>query len=125
MDKNNFRLIFVMKRYIAELIKIASYRFQKFEAKIIGRFVIQSKLFVECFKFQTCPAFRNFGKPNRKNNMLVISDIVHQVVKDVVVFGNDQQLLQPVTADKETCETSLVVTWRGDKSSECLNLPTF
>jgi hypothetical protein len=57
--------------------------------------------------------------------MLVITDIVHQVVKDVVVFGNDQQLLQPVTADKETCETSLVVTWRRDKAPKGLNLSPF
>ena len=99
MDKDNVRLIFVMKRYIAELIKIASYRFQKFEAKIIGRFVIQSKLFVECFKFQTCPAFRNFGKPNRKKDMFIILDVIHQIIQNIVIFRDYNEFFQPITAN--------------------------
>lgn len=57
--------------------------------------------------------------------MLVVSDIIHQIVQDVVIFGNNHQLFQPVAADQKAGITTLIIIRGGNKPSECFNLSSF
>jgi hypothetical protein len=57
--------------------------------------------------------------------MFVVSDIVHQIVKHIIVFWNDNQFFQPIAADEKRRETSLVVAGCGNQPAKRFNFFSF
>jgi len=54
--------------------------------------------------------------------MLVVTDIVDEIVEDIVVLRDYHKFFQPVTTDQEGGEAALVVGRRRNQSAEGLDL---